>query len=125
MPAYGRGFTLSNPGTDSIGVSAQVGTQGPFTQEAGYMAYYEICDKISTGSWTEVYDEDMKSVYAYGEGQWFGYENRQSLQHRCDYINDNNFGGVMFWDTSLDDVTGASCGQGEYPLISLFKTCLN
>ena len=50
--------------------------------EAGFMAYYEICEKISSGGWTEVYDETMKSVYAYGDDQWIGYESRQTLQHR-------------------------------------------
>jgi len=123
MPAYGRGFTLDNPGPDSIGTTATIGMQGPDTKEDGYMAYFEICEKINNG-WTEGYSEEMKSAFAYGDGQWIGYENRQSLQHRCDYINQQNFAGVMFWDTSLDDVKG-NCGQGTYPLISLFNTCLN
>ena len=33
--------------------------------------------------------------------------------------------GAMFWDTSLDDFTGSFCGEGKYPLISLFNTCLD
>ncbi len=55
---------------------------GRFTKEAGFMAYYEICEKLSSGGRTEVYDETMKSVYAYGDDQRIGYESRESLQHR-------------------------------------------
>ena len=64
-------------------------------------------------------------MYAYGDGEWVGYENVETLTHRCNDINANDYAGVMFWDTSLDDVTGNYCGQGKYPLISLFKNCLN
>ena len=88
------------------------------------MAYYEICKKISNG-WTVVEDEATKSVYAHNGVQWVGYENRQTLTHRCGVINDMDLAGVMFWDTSLDDTKGQFCGEGPYPLISLFKTCLN
>ena len=56
--------------------------------------------------------------------EWVGYENRDSLQHRCDLINDEGFGGAMFWDTSTDDFTGQFCDEGKYPLIRLFSSCL-
>ena len=124
MPAYGKSFT-TNSGSHDIGTaSLGAGTGGQYTNQPGFLAYFEICDKINNG-WTVVFDEDMKSPYAYSNNQWVGYENRASLTHRCDYINENDFAGVMFWDTSLDDVTGQFCGQGPYPLISLFNTCLN
>ena len=124
MPAYGKSFT-TNSGSHDIGTaSLGAGTGGQYTQTPGFLAYFEICDKLNNG-WTSVFDEDMKSPYAYSNNQWVGYENRESLTLRCDYINENDFAGVMFWDTSLDDVTGQFCGQGPYPLISLFNTCLN
>ena len=89
------------------------------------MAYYEICAKLNSG-WVSVFDPDMKSMMAYStsEKQWIGYEDRQSLQVRCDFINELGLGGAMFWDTSLDDMYGDFCGQGPFPLISLFNTCL-
>ena len=40
------------------------------------------------------------------------------------YIN-SGLAGAMFWDTSLDDFTGSFCGEGKYPLISMFNTCLD
>merc|ERR1712212_350522 len=120
----GRGYTMGSsdptPGSAANGAS----NAGPSTREAGFLSYYEICDKIN-GGWTAVFDEQTQSMYAYGDGQWVGYENKQTLAHRCNVINDLDLAGVMFWDTSLDDVSGNYCGEGEYPLISMFKTCLN
>ena len=114
LPSY-------KPGAAASGSSPA----GAFTGEAGFMAYYEICDKITNNGWTEVYDStNMKSAYAYGDGVWCGFENQDSLSQRCNIINKRNYAGVMFWDTALDDFTGTFCGQGEYPLISLFKDCL-
>ena len=119
---FGSGHLPSfKPGAAASGSSPA----GAFTGEAGFMAYYEICDKINNNGWTEVYDStNMKSAYAYGDGIWCGYENQDSLSQRCNIINKRNYAGVMFWDTALDDFTGTFCGQGEYPLISLFKDCL-
>lgn len=51
------------------------------------MAYYEICEKINKKGWTVKYNENMKSPFVYGDGQWCGYENKQSLEHRCGIIN--------------------------------------
>ena len=74
-------------GVSAIGKShnSQGTPPQPSTNEAGYMAYYEICDKINQG-WTEVYDEQMMSAYAYGDDQWIGYETPQSMQHRYSNI---------------------------------------
>ena len=123
MPAYGRGFKMGSadhtPGSPATGSASA----GPSTYESGFLAYFEICEKLNQG-WTEVYDDTMKSVYAYGDGEWVGYENTQSLAHRCNIINERDYAGVMFWDTSLDDATGSYCGQGKYPLLSMFKDCL-
>ena len=70
---FGSGYLPScKPGAAASGSSPA----GAFTGEDGFMAYYEICDKINNNGWTEVYDStNMKSAYAYGDGIWCGYEN--------------------------------------------------
>ena len=69
----------------------------------------------------------MQAAYAYSTSanEWVGYENLESMNTRCNYINNENFAGMMVWDTSLDDMTGEYCNEGAYPLISHFKNCLN
>ena len=69
----------------------------------------------------------MKSMYAYSTtaGEWVGYENKDTLDIRCDLIKQEELAGAMFWDTSLDDMRGDFCGEGNYPLINHMKNCLN
>ena len=72
LSEYGLILPHCKPGAAASGSSPA----GTFTGEAGFMAYYEICDKINNNGWTEVYDSNnMKSAYAYGDGIWCGYEN--------------------------------------------------
>ena len=126
QPAYGRSFTVKGQNYGLGGTASGAGTQGQHTKSEGFLAYYEICDKINNEQWTTKFDDTIKSVYAFSKAkeQWVGYENTDSLAHRCDFINQRALGGVMFWDTSLDDMKGLFCGNGEYPLISLFNTCM-
>ena len=48
IPFYGQSFTLASPAVNrdqaAIGVQARgAGLPGPFTQQAGMLAYFEIC----------------------------------------------------------------------------------
>ena len=43
LPLYGRSFTLTDSNSSGVGASAkQAGRAGPFTQEDGYLAFYEV-----------------------------------------------------------------------------------
>ena len=43
LPLYGRSFTLQDPGVSGVGAPAnEAGRAGRFTQENGYLAFYEV-----------------------------------------------------------------------------------
>lgn len=43
FPTYGKSFTLQNPSDTSVGAPASgPGPAGPYTREAGTLAYYEV-----------------------------------------------------------------------------------
>ena len=44
IPLYGRAFKLTSSGTTGIGAPSQSwgAIKGTYTQEAGYLAYYEV-----------------------------------------------------------------------------------
>ena len=45
MPTYGRGFNLANSAANGVGAAASGGSPaGPYTGEAGFLAYYEVSD---------------------------------------------------------------------------------
>ncbi|CAB1329845.1 unnamed protein product [Coregonus sp. 'balchen'] len=96
FPTYGNSFTLKNAANNGIGASiAGAGTPGKYTQEAGELAYFEICGFLKDGA-TEVWDAAQDVPYAYKGTQWVGYDNVKSF-------------GI----------------KGKYPLINVLKKGLN
>uniref|UniRef100_A0A8C8SIM4 GH18 domain-containing protein n=1 Tax=Pelusios castaneus TaxID=367368 RepID=A0A8C8SIM4_9SAUR len=122
FPTYGRTFRLST-GDTSIGAPASgAGSSGPYTREAGFWAYYEICTFLKTADvhWLE----DQKVPYAVKGNEWVGYDNKCSYKHKVKYLKEQNFGGAMVWAIDLDDFLGSFCNEGKYPLISELKRLL-
>ncbi|XP_063446433.1 acidic mammalian chitinase-like [Mytilus trossulus] len=125
FPTYGRSFTLSNTMNTGLGApSIGRGTAGPYTRESSVLAYYEICSKIQTENWTEVWLEKQQVPYAYHGNQWVGFDNLRSIEIKVNYIIANDLGGAMVWAIDLDDFNGI-CGNGAYPLTSKMKNMFN
>ncbi|XP_059156770.1 acidic mammalian chitinase-like [Physella acuta] len=115
---YARTFRLADSNQHNIGApSGGEGTAGPVTQSAGTLAYYEVCDLISSGA-SPIFDSSQRNPYIVRGSDWIGYDNQQSVKEKACYARNNGY-GVMFWELSMDDFSGQSCGQGNYPLIGL------
>ncbi|XP_014434032.1 chitotriosidase-1 [Pelodiscus sinensis] len=122
IPTYGRTFTLSSSDT---GVGAPVfgpASLGPFTREAGFWAYYEICT-FQKGATTERIEE-QKVPYSFKDSQWVGYDDMQSIETKVDYLKKKSLGGAMVWALDLDDFSDSFCGQGKFPLLQALKKYL-
>ena len=101
LATYGRVFTLAdssylpgalNNGTGAIGKVNFINFYFyrlfrnrrkyfffKFTREAGFLSYFEICDKLINKGWTRTWSNEQSVPYAYGENQWVGYDDVQSL----------------------------------------------
>ncbi|MGH0154238.1 UNVERIFIED_CONTAM: hypothetical protein FKN15_049890 [Acipenser sinensis] len=124
FPTYGHTWTLANPSNNGVGAPATgAGPAGPFTSQAGFWAYYEICTFISQGA-TQAWDAPQDVPYAYKDNLWVGYDNEKSFNLKVQWLKQNNFGGAMVWTIDLDDFSGTFCNQGKYPLINTLKTAL-
>lgn len=78
IPLYGRSWTLADPNANGVGAPATgAGNAGQYSQQAGSLTYYEICQKISNEGWSEQYDDTRKVPYAFKDNQWVGYDNVQ------------------------------------------------
>ncbi|XP_030590017.1 acidic mammalian chitinase-like [Archocentrus centrarchus] len=123
FPTYGRTFTTSTV-ANGLGAPARgPATAGPYTREAGFWSYYEICTFIREAS---VYWIDEQNVpYASKGNEWVGFDNRQSFEIKAQYVKDHRFGGAFIWALDLDDFHGQFCGQGPYPLIGYLRSLLN
>jgi chitinase len=115
IPFYGRNFRLANPNNSKPKAPiAGAGTVGPFTKEAGFVAYFEICRWLQEGGWQELEDE-AGSPYLVKGDQWIGYDTVESVLTKMDYIRSTGLGGAMIWAVGLDDIKG-DCGP-ERPLL--------
>lgn len=57
-----------------------LGLAGTFTNEAGFMSYYEICDFLREDNTTLVWDNEQMVPFAYREDQWVGFDDERSLK---------------------------------------------
>ncbi|KAL0970438.1 hypothetical protein UPYG_G00241920 [Umbra pygmaea] len=121
--SYGRTFQLSSGNTGVGAPASGAGSAGPFTSEAGFLSYYEICTFLqgATVQWIE----DQQVPFAFKGNQWVGFDNQESYNIKVNYLKANGFGGAAVWSLDLDDFAGQSCGQGNYPLISYLKNVFN
>jgi len=126
MGTYGRSFSLVSASNNGVRAPARgPGTAGTYTREAGFLAYYEICDMQRQGGATTVYDSVQQAVYTYVGDQWVGYDNTQSLSVKLNYMRQGNYGGWMTWNLDLDDFQGTHCSAGRYPLHRHLNTALS
>ena len=116
MSANGRSFKLADENENGYLAPAKQrppsllkAEAGDYTGTGSVLSYYEICEKIETKNWIEVWLEEGKVPYAYGEGkwnpQWVGYDNATSIIHKVEMAKDKNLGGIMWWSPDMDDFT--------------------
>lgn len=125
LATYGRTFTLADRSKHGIGDTAtSAGQAGKYTNTAGFLSYYEICDHLKTG-WSKEWSEEQKGSFAYNSDQWVGYDDQRSLSVKVDYVKNVGLAGVMIWSFDLDDFTGQLCGKGKYPLLKTIAQSLH
>uniref|UniRef100_A0A7N9AM55 chitinase n=1 Tax=Mastacembelus armatus TaxID=205130 RepID=A0A7N9AM55_9TELE len=119
---YGRTFHLATQSSEVGAPTSGPAAAGVFTREAGIWSYYEICTFLKGATVQMI--ADQKVPYATKENEWVGYDNKESLETKVQYLKDNRFGGGFVWALDLDDFNGQFCGQGNYALISYLRSLL-
>ncbi|KAL4717875.1 hypothetical protein ACJJTC_005720 [Scirpophaga incertulas] len=113
LPMYGRTFILHDPNTRDVefGVTAvqAAGFKGPYTGEAGFMGYNEICQELTNKSskWTRHWDEQSSTPYLRDGARIISYDNARSIAMKVKTAIDYGLGGLMVWSIDTDDFKGA------------------
>ncbi|ESP03805.1 hypothetical protein LOTGIDRAFT_230122 [Lottia gigantea] len=125
LSTYGEKFELTEvSGSQDLGM----GGVSPVNLKAGFIPYYEVCEAITTNSWTSKWDDDKKIQYVSGQkGKsklWIGYNTPQSFDKKLEIVTGSNLAGVSIWSLDNDDFTGSACGLGKYPLLNAVSQAL-
>ncbi|XP_006809282.1 acidic mammalian chitinase-like [Neolamprologus brichardi] len=116
FPTYGRTYRLSS-GANGLGAPANgPADPGPYTQTAGFWAFYEICDFINTATLGWISEQEVP--YATYGSSWLGYDDKRSYSSKVQWMTANNLGGAHVWTLDMDDFSGYFCSAGTYPLIN-------
>ncbi|KAH8410068.1 hypothetical protein KR009_005600, partial [Drosophila setifemur] len=118
MPLYGQSFSLSDQAHCSLNdMSIGPGQAGTYTRSGGFLAYYEICEKIGNGGWSVVRDTEGRiGPYTFNGNQWISYDDVEDIRRKAQFIKQLKLGGGMVWALDLDDFRGR-CGCGKHPLL--------
>ena len=99
MPMYGQSFALEK--VNNFGLNAIApgpGQAGEFTRAAGFLAFYEICDRVNRGGWTVVRDPEGRiGPYAYNDRQWVSYDDVEDIRRKTKFVKELGLGGAMIW----------------------------
>ncbi|CAH1391338.1 unnamed protein product [Nezara viridula] len=121
MPTYGRSFTISTPKNTVNSPASGGGKAGEYTKEAGFLAYYEICEMLRNGA-AYIWDDEMKVPYCLQGDQWIGFDDEKSIRYKMKWLKESGYGGAMVWTIDMDDFTGTVCGNNvKYPLIGAIR----
>jgi chitinase len=99
MPTYGQSFALEKTVNNGLNAIAPgPGQAGEFTRAAGFLAFYEICDRINRGGWTVVRDPEGRiGPYAYNDRQWVSYDDVEDIRRKTQFVKDLGIAGAMIW----------------------------
>lgn len=125
MPLYGQSFQLEKEINNGLNAKAPgPGQAGEFTRAAGFLAYYEICDRVKNKGWNVVKDPKKRmGPYAYKGNQWVSYDDKEMIRLKSEFIRKMDLGGGMIWALDLDDFNNR-CGEGKHPLLTTIRTVL-
>lgn len=122
---YGQAFSIHDPHAGTgLNSPASAGAAGEFTKAAGFLSYYEICDRIKNRNWKVIQDPQRRmGPFAFKGNQWVSFDDANMIRQKAQFIRDMGLGGGMVWALDLDDFKGR-CGEGQHPLMHTLQLVL-
>ncbi len=110
VPFYGRawgGVGSNNGGLFQSGSTVPPGTWDDWSSGAtGVNDFSQIEDFLASGDYTRYWDDQAKVPWLYSAsqhgGHFISYDDAESMQHKVDYVEELDLGGIMFWEVTGD-----------------------
>ncbi len=112
LPFYSRGWNNVSGGYDfdGDGVSDGMFGKGGSTLAGkwgvgGQSPYFAMKELEKTSGWVKYRDNITKACWLYNRSkkELYTYDDADTIKIKCDYINQNNLGGAMYWEIDGDD----------------------
>ncbi|XP_061191471.1 chitinase-3-like protein 1 [Saccostrea echinata] len=125
LATYGRSFTLADQNNYGVGAPATgPGPQGNYVGEAGFMPFYDICERQIQRNGKTYRDLQARNPFFVEGTLWIGFDDQLSIYHKInDQVIKKNLGGAMIWALDFDDFNNI-CSYGAYPLSRVMKRTL-
>lgn len=97
LPFYGRSWIMKSADKHGINMPVEGRARGG--------GYSHIKDSlVNQKGFVRYWDEKAKAPYLFNEetNQLIVYDDEESVKLKCEYVIDNNLGGVMFWQYASD-----------------------
>lgn len=113
LPFYGRTFITKLDG-EFDDATSEIGFQGVYTKENGFMGYNEICGLLSdrTSGWKRSYSVDLSQAVARyrdevtNETRVAVFDSSRSIARKIKFAMSRNLAGAMIWSIDTDDFLG-------------------
>lgn len=120
LPFYGRTFVTKFDGNFDDPAN-EMGFQGVYTKENGFMGYNEICALLSnrTSGWKRSYSVDMSQAVATyrdeaaNETRVVVFDSSRSIARKIKFAMSRNLAGAMIWSIDTDDFLGDCDTDGD------------
>lgn len=129
VPLYGRTFLLPEIYFEDSGrkpklgaVAKNLGFQGPFTRENGFMGYNELCLELinTTTTWSKFWDSESQTPFAVYANKVIAYDDVKSIGLKVKFAMEKELGGIMVWSIDTDDFHGDCADVVEHGLFENF-----
>ena len=70
----------------------------------GYGPDYEtlVSDYINKNGFIRYWDDEAKAPYLFDGSTFLSYDDEESIKHKCDYIKEQDFLGIFYWEHKCD-----------------------
>ncbi|XP_026742791.1 probable chitinase 10 isoform X2 [Trichoplusia ni] len=117
VPAYARSYSLRGAASDTLGAPVSgPGEAGNYTRLPGFLAYYEVAEKLADKQWKESYTP--AGTFSSGGGQWASYLSSKDVGSASAAARHFGARGAALWALDLDL-------KGECSLLNALRRGIN
>ncbi|PVD37833.1 hypothetical protein C0Q70_00435 [Pomacea canaliculata] len=111
LSTYARAFMLENSLHITPGSKATIAPSSNYTQEPGFLAYYEVCKIVSEPDANVFLDNEQRVPYLVKKNLWISFDDVNSTKEKAQWLKQQGFGGFVAWTLDTDSFHPDLCNS--------------